>query len=115
MGTWLQEAIEVYDREYKTGPHMFSVNGWRCLTKGFLDYVEDLDLTQYVGESHKGIDQQQLDSFDTIESYCEDLIKVVRFLRKIRPPDKYYYGRVNEDEPCQEMLDALNADLGTSE
>ena len=110
MGTWLQEGIEDYDRTYPVDPKTFTVNAWRLLTGGFLKYVEELDMTN-AKELTLDADGYRTFAMDSIESYCEDLIKVVHFLRKIRPPNKYYYGHHEEEEHCQEMVDAIQDDI----
>jgi len=105
MGTYLQEGIEIYSRKY-TKKVEFDVNGWRELCRGFLYYLQNLKLTY----DESDLDNNVIKSLDRIESICEDLISVARFLRDCRPPEEYLYARVEDEDVCQEMLDALEGD-----
>mgnify|MGYP000963963759 CR=1 FL=1 len=116
MGSWLQEAIEEYSRGYRIEAKSFDVNGWRMLVNAFIDYVENLDLTQKDGFLSRGKDDSQLLSLYRIESLSTDMINVSRFLRKIRPPDDYIFvsSLTKEDigeEFCKEFFEVIRDDI----
>ena len=109
MGTWLQEAVEEFSRKYKVDA-TFDVNGWRFLVKGFLSYVEELELTT-CNEFNDG-DTYITTSLDKIEKLSKDLLGAVNFLRDIQPADKYIYSSKKEKEEIpEEMIAALDADI----
>lgn len=96
-------------KTYMTLPTSFDVLAWIELCRGFLEYVENLDLTNKEQHLRQGMDEYILRGLHQIERQCSELVRVAKFLIDIRPvPTRDYLyvssitmgdiGREEEDE-----------------
>jgi hypothetical protein len=107
MGTYLQEAIEEYSRQYEIDKITFDVNSWRYLCDAFLEHIKELDFTD---SSINDQDNYIIKSFDRVDNLCKALNNVVKFLKAIRPPREYYYGNCFETWPPPVFMEAIQDD-----
>lgn len=108
------EEDEVTPKAYQVPGMKFDVLAWRELCRGFLSYIENLDLTNSEQHLRHGLDEYILRGLHQVEVQGSELVRAATFLINARPPEDNLYissiclGDIGRDE--EEDDDPQNSD-----